>query len=402
MKFMVAIYILSGSLAVACDSYKDLFDRGIYDQTNVSSGDATKALCQNKIKLLKQKKIAPLERQIVDNQDLIRSTWWSCMVPGGVAACVGVAVAIIVHPLLGTSVFLMACVYTGKNGFQRMRIYKVIDDLSKEKTWLLENVNSGDLYELEKYYVNKKNSIPHDWHEQIETSLLSVYKTGLKGEDKRWLTDLVHFPIEKWCLSKNGEKTPFGKALKDSHIRLKKALPKDLGAKDIDSCVYILNSIAKASKRSFSSDEDSRAVIYICTSNAEKANKACKAISKTLKLSHFAFDAAKSELSDDLLRGREHACRGVLLEPFLAGPKAKRVLNPVLIIGHADLWILELMNHALLLKIFDKNVKTFHSNYFDRDIDLSMMSIICAGEQNPEEFDPAIKSRLECYRWTDN
>lgn len=392
-KIIIFLFV-SLSQAHAHDEYKSLFTKDIYDQRDVPIGQNTSI--RKIAELVKRKKDRLEENLLVDlKAERDRSITNKNKLEGELTLCGLAALAACECGLFLPAAFLFYKAYN-KNCQQQELCQQRITTLGDKLDSLLRDLSTGDTHEHERDYVVARENLPANIREKIEGLLLLAYEVSPDQQRFIFIKDLIYFPMKKNILVPPGDAQEFVRKIQAKKTELADRL-RPLGYQDrqINLCQQVLVKLAKGSYT-----RDLTRVFYLRSDDPHVPIPALDHVAKVLDRSTHEIDAHDTpDLSDEVCEGTYGDKPGLYLLGFLGAEHGSRRIDPVLFIENIDLWINDRSKIPRLLKLFDKEVKTFYSNYFDCEFDHSDMTIIGTGKSELSTFDQAINSRLCSYRW---
>lgn len=389
---IMAVFGLSFS-SFAVDAYKGCFTKAIYDQSwadeTTTPEEKTQELLKRKRAAIWLKLIQPLDNELEvlkDAEGMARFSFALKALIGfgmGASSSTVIGAAIIGIPLARLAYLRES----DANSFEEKA-----RALEKSRHDLLQNLVDSEMAQLESRYVIKKCKLDIRLQDTIEQHFLNAYDSG--ADHSQILEDLISFPIRIACLAMRGDTDTFLRKLAERKEWLES---KPLGNNFM--CKEALGLIAKASYNVAIGEKPRRCSIYFHDANGlGKTTPMLKLIAECLGRPVVIFDAKTVPTLDDaFLYGKKGQNRGLLLEPFLVRKEGENILNPLLIIINADHWVTNEKNEPFLLRLFDPDAESFHSNYFDLDINFSAMCVLCSGTTPSMNFSEKIRSLLQCY-----
>lgn len=239
-----------------------------------------------------------------------------------------------------------------------------------------------NIFPLEmKYFRNKSTFTRAKLNTRIENALIAAYAAAPQA-DLQFLESLMRFPLKKKGIAQDGDDDAF----RENLMQKKEVLRQGGNSQRAED---VLNAIASDNA------EDVRSVIYLRTQEGDELASQIETVARILSLPVLVVDANEHPiLNDAFCLGAENGEKGLYLSVFMNPDPAQSVLNPVLIVRNADEWMTNPQNLPTMLKMTDREYKSFSSNYFGVDIDMHLLNVVFIGKVDRKSFDHALKSRL--------
>jgi len=384
-KFILLIFIIYFSQPLlASDTKRCSFSKAIYDddgQPEDSYEQKILKLARKKEQVIKVQMLDPLDNEIAKLNGLMNHTDLKYVAQAG-----GLGIATIFFP----SAFLLLLPQTLGFWYDAANLAGKINLIAASKQKILKDLKDWERGSLEHEYIRHRPKINQDFRDRIESLLLDDYKTGV--DHKMQIEDLIFFPSNITCLSKNGDADQLAEGLARAEAKLA-CFP----TAERFAATDVLATLAETSFYASMNQAPSRCAIYFQIDNYNRALRLFQHLALTLNRSCFVVYATKDSLSDKYLFGTKTK-RGIVLKAFRAQRNTSS-LNPLLIIINIDEWMSE-ANLSLLLPLLDPDPpnKMVQSVYLGVAIDWSAMSILSCGIKSDKDFPAAIRSRIHSYK----
>lgn len=404
------LLMITSALLHAANPLAHVFTTDIYSQTELaddaSEEDKIKELKRLKLSALQTQKLDAIEAEITSKEKIVLELREKEDLPIVVCTLANTALLVAAGPVgIGATLAIKYAFDRPQNfedalekGFTtlyapalktvraiapREEYEAEVKKLKNDKTALQKAATEGSLFDLESLYVKNKQKFPQNWQTKIEDLLIDVYKND-HDETLWWLVyDLVWQPWDVKTFSK------------DERNKLIKSLP-------IGLTKSLLTNLTDTKKRHCG---------YCQTNNQDAFQKELEEIAETLGLPLLVIDALEHDPCPTFLYGLpsgtdrskidtetfvEHHHKGLFLSALNSPHKG--INNCILLIKNIDQWTKPGdVNLAWILKLFDKEAKTFHSDYFGLDVDWSRLNVFGSGTTPKDKLDAAFKSRAAGY-----